>query len=266
MALKHLAALKINVEDAGTKIEDESFISLTEVPNQRLMLKELHDQLLELRPEGASHDESSCPFCNPDLETSEAHGTEDLKGGSVMTHTEEEYTNLLTQVAELEAKVTELEGDRRESQVEAKIAEAKAELEAQVADLQAKLDTAVNEAETVKKERDEIVAFLDEAKAMEEEAAALEQTKADRIAKVKEVANFSDEYIAQRAESWAKLDEDAFELVLADWAAIAKKESGRVPASTAMIASRTDTKPESERDVLREVLNLRFQGIDTRTV
>lgn len=256
-ALKHLAALKINVEDANSNSE-------TVIPNEGLMLKELHDRLLELRPEDASHDESQCPFCNPDLETSEAHPT-NPEGGLVKTYTEEEYAVLLKQVADLEAKVTELDGVRQESVVEAKVAEAKTELETQIADLQTQLDAAVNKAETAEKERDEIVTFLESVKTDEEAKVAFETTKAARIEKVKEVANFSDEYIAQRSDAWAKLDEEAFEAALADWAVIAKKDTSEtIPTSTAMTAARTE--PKSENGVLREVLGLRFKGIDTRTV
>lgn len=184
------------------------------------------------------------------------------------TYTEEEYNALLAQVADLETKVNELDSVRQESEAEAKIAEAKAQFEAQVSDLQAQLDTAVLEAQAAKDEKDAVLTYFDQLKAEEEEASRIAALREERIEKVKEVASFPDDYIAARADAWAALDEEAFEAALADWKAIASKAGVTpevVPTTTAMTASR-DTTNQPQGGSLREVLNLRFQGVDTRAV
>lgn len=228
------------------------------------MLKELHDRLLEMKPEGASHDASDCPVCNGTVTDSE-HSNEDPQGGTLKTYTEDEYNALLAQVADLEAKVNELDGARQESEVEARIAEAKAAADAEVEDLQSKLDTAVLEAQAAKDERDQIVAYFEQLKADEEAAEQIAALREERIGRVKEVASFPDDYIAARADAWAALDEEAFEAALADWKAIANKGGDPVPATTAMTASR-DTTNQPQGGSLREVLSFRFQGVDPRTV
>jgi DNA repair exonuclease SbcCD ATPase subunit len=227
------------------------------------VLKELHDRLLAAKPEGASHDESTCPVCTPSVTPEAAH--EDQQGGSMKTYTEDEYNSLLVQVADLESKVKELEGVRAESEVEARVAEAKAQFDSQVEDLQAQLDTAVLEAKTAQDEKANLIAYFEELKAHEERAAEIASLREQRIARVKEVASFPEDHIAARADAWAALDEEHFEALVADWAAIAKKESnGEIPVETAMVASRSDN--PSKDDALRDVLRFRFQGIDTRTV
>lgn len=185
------------------------------------------------------------------------------------TYTEEEYNALLAQVADLEAKVKELDGVRQESEAEARIAEAKAAAEAEVADLQSKLDTAVLEAQAAKDEKEALLAYFEQLKTEEEQAAVLAALKEERISKVKEVASFPEEHIAARADAWAALDEETFDALLADWKAVASKTAAAegettVPADTAMQASRETN--QSKDGSLRDVMRLRFQGVDTRTV
>lgn len=234
------------------------------------MLKELHDHLLERKPEGASHDEDACPLCNVEIAASDKTETE---GGSVKSYTEEEVQALVASaVKDLEAKVSELQGAQQASAIEAKISEAKAEAETKVAELQAELDTTTLKAQKADEEKQEILAWLEAEAKSAEERAALEARRDERIAKVREVASFSDEYVEKRAEGWAAMSDEAFEAALEDWKAVAgEKKQGdskddsdaRIPAETAMTASRDD---KTTGSLLREVLNLRFEGIDPRTV
>lgn len=231
------------------------------------MLKELHDRLLEVKPEGASHDAASCPVCNGTATVE--HANDISHGGSVKTYTEDEFNAVLAQVADLEAKVKELDGVRLESAAEAKIAEAQAQADAKVADLQSQLDAAVLEAQAAKQEKEATVAYLEAQQAEADRAAQVAALREERIAKVKEVASFPDEYIESRADAWAALDEEAFEAHLADWKAIGSKPaadatSEALPADTAMKASRETTTTRSGS--LREVLGFRFQGVDTRAI
>lgn len=229
-----------------------------------IVLKELHDRLLAIKPEEASHDAESCEFCNGTHESEHANINVST-GGSVKTYSEEEYDALLAQVADLETKVNELESVRQESAMEAKIAELTAQFEAQVSDLQTQLDTAVLEVKAAQDEKSAIVSYFEDLATAEEQAAALVAVREERVARVKEVASFPEDHIAARADAWAALDEEAFEALLADWKAIASKGDGStVPVATAMQASR-DTNQTKEGTV-REVLNFRFQGVDTRSV
>lgn len=230
------------------------------------MLKELHDQLLLEKPESAEHDEATCPFCNGvELPDATDNG---IQGGSesVKTYTEEEYDSVLAQVSALEAKLSELQGAQQESVVEAKIAEIKAETDGQVAEIQSKLDTAVLEAEAAKSEKDEVLAYLTEVEAEATRAEEVAKLRDERVAMVKEQTSFPESRITERADAWAAMDEDAFAASLEDWKAIAPKKEGdsTIPdTSSALSASRDD---QTEGNVLREVLALRDQGIDPRSI
>lgn len=109
-------------------------------------LKTIHDQLLELKPEGASHPED-CPLRAAAAE--EVESASNSHGGSVSekTYTEAEYNALASQVADLEGKLAELAAASTASEIDAAVATVKAEIETQVADLQSQLDAAVLEAE-----------------------------------------------------------------------------------------------------------------------
>lgn len=229
------------------------------------MLKELHDRLLAVKPEDASHDAETCGICNGTITDSE-HANVDLQEVPLKTYTEDEYNALLAQVADLESKVKELDSVRQESAVEAKIAEVQTQFEAQVSELQTKLDTAVLEVKAAQDEKDGVVAYFEALAAEATKAEEIAALREERIAKVKEVASFPDEHIAARAEAWAALDEESFEALLADWKAVASKGTSTTEplVNTAMQASRDTNQPQGGS--LREVMNLRFQGVDTRAV
>lgn len=229
-------------------------------------LKTLHDRLLEERPDDATHVASDCPFCVDAAEIASAN----LTGGSVAdtkTYTEEEHAALLAQVADLTAKIAELTTATATSQTDAAVAAAKAELEAQISDLQAKLDTAVLEAQAAKEDRDATVSYLEGEAAAVEAAAAIAARKDERMAKVKEVASFPDEYLTENADRFAAMSDEEFEKALEDWKVIAPKKAGstddKIPAKTAMTAASTSTNTPSP---LSEVMDLRFSGVDVRSV
>lgn len=160
--------------------------------------------------------------------------------------------------AEMQAKLAELAN----SQAEAASAQAKSDLEAQVADLQAKLDAAVLEAAQAKEEKENLQKAWDEEKAAEEEAKALAARRDERLAKVKEVANFPEDYLEQNGDRFAALSDEDFEARLEEWRVIAKKEE-KVPAKTSFKAAREDKETESALSALRE---LRAVGADPRTL
>lgn len=185
------------------------------------------------------------------------------------TYTEAEYNEAAQKVAALEAKVAELSKAQEADEVAAKIAEVEAEAEAKVTDLQAKLDVATAEAATAKEAHEAFVQEIEAFKAAEEAAAAFEQAKAERVAAIKEaVPALAEEYLTENAERFAKMDEEAFQASLEGFKAVAAKGApapkSEIPAQTAMTAARTEG--GDTPNPLRDVLSLREQGVDTRTI
>lgn len=193
------------------------------------------------------------------------------------TYTEDEMSAVLAQVADLESKLRELEGAKHENAASAKVAEMTAQFDAERNELNSKLDAAVLEAQTAKDEKTAILAYLEEIRVENERAAEVARLREERVVKVKEVASFTDEYIAERADAWAALSEDAFEATLADWKAISEKAAkaasapkteksakpeSTIPAETAMAST-----SESTGSVLHEVISgFRAKGVDPRTI
>ena len=226
-------------------------------------LKTLHDQLLLNQPDGASHEAATCDFC-----LAEAEIASDLtNGGSVSekTYTEAEFNAAVSEVAGLKAQLVELTAAIEASNIDAKIAEAVAEVEAKASDLQSQLDAAVLEAQAAKEELAAKEAAEEAAKVAAQEAEELAARKDSRLAQVKEHASFPEEYLEANADRFAAMSDEAFEAALADWKAVAQKPASsteEIPAVTAMTAARSN---DSE-DVLSEVLGLRGQGVDIRTI
>lgn len=237
-------------------------------------LKELHDALLADRPDGTEHSAVDCQFCESEAPV-EMASADDSTGGNVSekTYTEAEYTDLSVKVSALEAQIAELTKAAKDEAIDARILEAKADLEAQVTDLQSKLDAAVLETETARTELADLNAFLESEAAASAEAAALEARRGERIAQVKEVASFPDEYLDENADRFAAMSDEAFTAALEDWKAIASKpkakaeaaDAGELVLDTAMTASRS-TNTNTDTSVLRDVLALRQAGVDVRTI
>ena len=225
-------------------------------------LKSLHDQLLLDQPEDASHEADSCEFC---IATAEI-ASDQNNGGSVSdkTYTEAEFTSAISEVAGLKAQLAELTAAAEASNIDAKIAEAVAGSEAKAAELQSQLDAAVLEAEAAKAEHIALVTQIAETEAAATAAAELAARKDERLVQVKEHASFPDEYVEANADRFAAMSDEAFEAALADWKAIGVKAPivDGIPAVTAMTAARST----DGSNPLAEVLGLRAQGVDTRTI
>lgn len=232
-------------------------------------LRTFHDAILALKPEDAAdHVAADCPVCSGPEEVA----SDTTPGGTQVTDTktyEAEYKEASDKVAALEAQVAELSKAREAEEIDSKLAEVKAEAEAQVADLQSKLDAATLEAATAKEAHEAFVKEIEDFQAAEAAAEAFETAKAERIAAVKEAAPaLPDEYLTENADRFAKMDEESFQASLEGFKAIASKtpvKAGEIPATTAMTAART-TSDETSGNPLRDVLSLRFSGVDTRTI
>lgn len=231
-------------------------------------LKAIHDNLLAGQPEGASHDVTDCPFCTPGVAEVASASTDSEGSVSDKTYTQEEHDALASQVASLEATVAEMTKAAGASEIEARIADVEAKAKADVADAQGKLDTAVLEAQAAKDELANVNAFLAAEVASATEAAEIEARRETRIAAVKEFASFPDAYLDEHADRFVAMSDEDFAAALDDWKAIAPAKAAgdeTIPNVTAMTASRSTTDSGS-KSALSEVMNLRFAGVDTRTV
>lgn len=230
-------------------------------------LKDIHDLLVAMKPEGASHDEDTCTIC--------AAGS-DQSGDDMAdkTFTEAElHAATAAAVAEavkpLEEKIKDLSASQESAEVESKIAEATAELTAKVEAVEAERDTAVIEAETAKTAAAELTAFLESVAAEEAATAETARLRDERIAKVAEVASFPAEYVEKNADRWASMEEAAFDGLLADYTAAGAKPAPKseggdtVPTGTAFTASRETS---GLNDAVKEVIRLRDLRVDPRRI
>jgi hypothetical protein len=168
--------------------------------------KEVHDWLLAHKPDGASHDMMTCPFC-----TEKASQLEDNVADEKLLSQEQHDTLLKAAVEKASHEVT-------------------AERDAEIIALNEKLASA----EATITEKDEVIQSFKDADAAREEAKRLDALAVERVDQVKEVANFSDEQIASRKAAWAKMSVEDFDSLLEDFKAVstAAKGSSEKPPKT----------------------------------
>lgn len=235
--------------------------------------KELHDRLLKVMPDDFTHDPGACLLCSvTEADLASLNDETTPVGGDMSdkTYSQEELDAAKVEaiaeaVKPLEDKINDFESSQEQAQVDARIAEVREELETQTTELQAQLDSANAEAGAAKQSHEELVQYLEAAEAEKVALAELAERKEERLAIVKEHANFTDEYIEANADRWAAMDQADFDANVEDWKAIdLKKPEGdeennsTVPTATAMVASRSDadTGNKSGMDAVRDVLNI----------
>ncbi len=215
--------------------------------------QEVHDRLVAVQPEGSSCPED-CPFCSGEYAASLVEGgndvsdktfsdeeTQALVAAAVAKATNDLQTELDAFKAGEESAQMTAQIDAIKADMQAQIDAAKSEAETQIDELTAKLDAAVAEGEKAKTERDEITTWLDNEAARVLEEATMATVRAERIEKVAEVLTFPEDYVNERADKWASLDEEQFEALLADYKTLDLKSKGSPespPRVTAMVASR----------------------------
>ena len=186
------------------------------------------------------------------------------------TYTEDELR------AAVEAAIGELRGEldtlrasqeasEIESRINAAVATATEPLTAQVTELQSKLDAAVIEAQNEKARAD----GLEAEKVAAAEAATLAARKDERLGKVKEVANFPQEYLDANAERFAAMSDEDFEARLDEYRQIAVKGTGTdgLPNKTALhAATESGTGGGQPQSAVRDLFAMRRAGIDPRTL
>jgi hypothetical protein len=224
-------------------------------------LKGLHDRLLAEKPDGAQHDPTSCPLCAMD-EGGQA-------GDDMKTYSEEEFTAAVEAATadvrkSLDDRIAELEASAQTTEVEQAKAALRASYEPRLAELQRQLDSAVLEAANAGAERDAIKTWLEDEAVAAKEAETAEARKDQRLAKVREVANFPQEYLDGQADRIAAMSDEDFEAACESWAALsAHKANGKgddtIPDKTALHAARDGATTTTVGSAVKEMFDMRRQ-------
>ena len=232
--------------------------------NDIVQIRALHDRLLEVKPDGASHDEGDCPLCAvmaADTRT---------QGGVMAEFTQQDLDAAVTAATgPLQQKLTELEAQAQETEVGKAVAAAVAERETQIAGLQTQLDSATAARTAAESKLSETEQFWTDAITAHEEAAATAARRDQRVGQAAELGVFNEEYISQNADRFAAMSDDDFAARLEEWrliAAEAKPAGATVPDRTAMTASRTAPAVPATGSTLGRLADLRRRRVDPRTL
>ncbi len=170
----------------------------------------------------------------------------------------------------LEDQIRDLAVKDLEAETETKVAEATAGLQEELDSVKAELDVKVAELAAAAQKIEDIDAYLTAEKAAGEEAEAAEARQAERIEKVKENASFTDEYVAEHAERWAKMSDEDFEGLIDNLKAAGSKgekaKDDTIPADTKLAGTSETANKDETKSNLATVLDLRRAGIDARRI
>lgn len=219
----------------------------------------LHDLLVSMQPEGAVHDEASCPVCITDQEA---------KVGDPKSYTEDELQAKITAaiaeaVAAKDAELNEIKAARASDEVASAVAEATAELATKSEALQAELDEAVRDAKASKDELDNVVAYLADVQSQGEREALAEE----RLTAIKATQVYPDAYVDTHPDRWVDMSSEDFDAEIAVLQASAEARgvepvSTPVPERTAMTATAATDTAKSKRSPVSEVIHLRRDGVN----
>jgi hypothetical protein len=236
-----------------------------------MILKDLHDFLLEDKPEDANHVAEDCPLCN---ETANNNTNDNsIGGGDMKTYTEDEFTAAVTEAvaplqAAAETKVAELQSEIDELRT----TQARSEVEGQIAELQAELDKAEIRVAAAEKAYADLVSYLEAEIAAVEAAALVEARREARRSAVKDAAPFTDDYIDANLDRWVAMEDEAFEAVVEDWKNVSVAAAAthveapaadvEIPAETAM----SNIRNNDHGSVAADVFGARNRGLDVRSL
>lgn len=184
--------------------------------------KSIHDFLLEHKPEEASHDVASCPFCN-DLQIASSGGQQHM---SDSIYSQEQVDSLVA------------------AAVDKTVGEVTTELDKELVQVRAELEQAQETITT----RDAEIVTLNTDITDRDEASRLAELGDERVALVTEVASFTDEELAQRKSRWASMSDEDFTETLADFKAISEAASVSDDSD-----DDDDGDPETALDITREI-------------
>lgn len=220
----------------------------------------LHDDLLAAQPDGARHDSDICPFCvekaqattsrippgsaGPDV--SEKTETTSTEGGTTPTMSDisqETHEALLKKAVEDAVAATEkaLQAKTDEAATAtSRVKELETEL-ASVKDDNTRLNGELDSAQVQLKSATEKVAELETAAKEADEKARLTEVASKRAEQVKNLGLFTDEYVTEKASSWASFDEAAWGERLEEWKQLKPASAEGTKAATDSASAMTGT-------------------------
>lgn len=211
-----------------------------------------HDELLANMPEGASHDKTECPVCNPSVIKEP-----DERGEVDKTFTQEQLDAAVeAALAPLKTKLQTLEEAAAAEEVDSKVAEAVKAGDEKAAELQDQLDAADLKVSNAEKLLADSLAWIQAVVDEAEQAEKAESVKEARTKILKDETSFSDEKIEERIGEWAKLSDEAFEDRLAEWKELStgKSSADEGETETAMrVHRKVPAGDKSFWDSLKEV-------------
>lgn len=155
--------------------------------------KELHDEILvKVLEQGLEHDSSSCKHCKEVASQQEEEVSED---------------KIYDQNA-LDALIA--------AEVEKAVSEASAELTSELDETRAANEALTSALEASKTEVEDLKTQIES----RDEAARLTDLSNARAEQVREAKLFNEEQIEERKDTWAKMDEGAFEALLKDYSLV----------------------------------------------
>lgn len=221
------------------------------------LTEDIHDLLVAMKPSDLEHGPANCGVCKARL-------TPPIQEGSVGTYTDEQVQAKVDEAtAELRAELDSLRQAATAGEIDGKIAEATQPFQDKIVELETDKDTLTAELNSVKEERDALVQANTDREAAEQAAEEREGRKADRVAKVLEVAKFTDEQVAERADLWADMDDKSFDTLVADLAAIATSAPAGeyVPRPVLRASEDRPAAGGALSPTMREAMGYRRQGI-----
>jgi hypothetical protein len=199
--------------------------------------EELHNLLLEGKPEGANHDKDKCPMCTSVVKASQEENVDEA------IFTQEQHEQLVGAAVEKAKEEATADSDAEILRLTEQLKQAEEKAEA--------AETQVSELETSISDRDEA-----------ERLATLADERAELV---KAAVDFSDEQIELRKESWAAKTEEEFEALIEDYKAAAtaavKKPEGKELPKSKFDGTRQTAGDETGPDALKEFFGQSLAGV-----
>ena len=227
--------------------------------------RKMHDDLLAQMPGDAAHDESTCPFCldqasqteNPPSVIPPADGGSDVsedpntKGGNTpMTDiSQETHEALLRKAVEDATKALDSALQQKTEQLDAANAtiETLTQEKDELANENQRVNGELDAAQVELRSAQDKVGELETAAAKSEEDRAKADLASKRATQVKELKLFGDEYVDEKASSWAELDDVAWSDRVDEWAKLKPTTNSEEPPAgdSAMSGSNGDQQDQA---------------------
>jgi hypothetical protein len=184
------------------------------------------------------------------------------------TYTQEEVdTAVSSATEELRTRLEELESQVQQTEVGKAIAAAVADKDKALAELQSQLDDAVAGRTAAEQVLAETHQYWADAIAAHEEAEVFAARRNERVQQATAAGVLPVEYIEAHADRFAAMSDDDWAARLDEWSMLAKvtakSEHSTIPDRTSLVASQSDSSPESALSYIGE---LRRQRVDPKNL